>query len=132
MRAFIAHSYHDSPESILDSIKRALADVGVQAFSFVESYPAFCDSRHMMRAAYQELVGSDFLIAEASNKPIGVGIEVGFAYANKIPIIYLCKDGLPVSTTVQGCSRFTIVYETTGDLELRLKETMIELTNNVS
>jgi 2'-deoxynucleoside 5'-phosphate N-hydrolase len=41
----------------------------------------------MMAQAFLDIGQSDFLIAETSDKGIGIGIEVGYARAKQKPII---------------------------------------------
>ncbi len=81
----------------------------------------------MMKIAFEEIDSADFLIAELSTKSIGVGIEIGYAFAKNKPIFYLRKKGTEYSTTAAGCSNFVIVYEDELDLIERVEERLIDL-----
>ena len=76
----------------------------------------------MMDAAFQEINRSDILIAELSKKAIGVGVEVGYACARGIPIIYLRNEKSEHSTTVSGSSNEHIIYKNPADLRQQLKK----------
>ncbi len=77
--------------------------------------------KEMMKTAFEEIKSSDFLIAELTTKSIGVGIEIGYAFALQKPIIYLHKKGSEHSTTASGSSTYTIEYKDKDDLIKQLK-----------
>jgi len=77
----------------------------------------------MMETAFLEIDKSDFLIAELTTKSIGVGIEIGYAFATGKPIVYLRRKDSEYSTTASGSSTYNIEYENENDL--------IELMDNV-
>lgn len=72
--------------------------------------------KEMMKVAFEEIDSSDFLIAELTTKSIGVGIEIGYAFAKKKPIFYLRKKDSEYSTTASGCSVSVFEYENEIDL----------------
>ncbi len=89
----------------------------IELMVFVDVYN-FTDNQEkkMMQAAFKEIDSCDVLIAELSTKSIGVGIEIGYAYATKTPVIYLKKNEAAYSTTAAGCSKTTINYTHVKDL----------------
>lgn len=123
-RAFIAHSYDDknTQEAVLRCIDDALMSYGAEGFSFVEKYPPYPLGQEttMMNDALDELSKSDLMIAEVSTKAIGVGIEVGYARAKGIPIVYLKTSKSEWSKTVRGCSSAVIEYSSLNDLSNKL------------
>lgn len=70
----------------------------------------------MMKTAFEEIDSSDFLVADLTTKSIGVGIEIGYAFAKEKPIFYLRKKGSEYSTTASGCSNYVVEYENELDL----------------
>ena len=74
-----------------------------------------------MQQAFADIDSSDFLIAEVSEKAIGVGIEIGYAVAAKKPVIYLRNELTEHSTTAAGAANKVIIYQNTSDLEQKLK-----------
>ena len=67
-----------------------------------------------------EIDRCDLLIAETSEKGIGIGIEVGYARAKGKPVIYCRHQEAEHSTTVSGMSDFQLVYQDTEDLKTKL------------
>ncbi len=65
----------------------------------------------MMQAACEAIRQVDLLVAEVSEKAIGVGIEVGYAAALGIPVIYLRKADSDYSTTVGGLAAYSLIYD---------------------
>lgn len=126
MRAFLAHSFDErhGQEELLTCIEDVLNTFGVEAFSFVKSYPPYGagEEQKMMDDAFRELSKCDILIAEASTKAIGVGIEVGYAKSRSIPVIYLYSAESPASKTIMGCADFTIKYTDTESLTAQLSK----------
>jgi len=76
----------------------------------------------MMKQAMKEIDSCDLLIAETSEKGIGIGVEVGYAKARDKPIIYVRKKEAEHSTTVSGISDFQIIYSNIDDLKLQLSD----------
>lgn len=107
------------------SIVDTLARFEIQPHVFVDSY-SFSASREkeMMQQAMNDIDHCDLLIAETSDKGIGIGIEVGYAKAKGKPVIYIRHNNAEHSTTVSGISDFQIVYTDAGDLEKQLSETL--------
>jgi len=120
MQAYIAISYNKrkqlQPE--LDAIKEVLKLYSIIPFVFVDNYNFDADQeKEMMQAAFAEIDKCDLLIAEVSDKAIGIGIEVGYAKAKKIPVIYLRRATAEHSTTIAGASDYSLIYSGVEDLK---------------
>jgi nucleoside 2-deoxyribosyltransferase len=76
--------------------------------------------KDMMEQAFEDISQCDLLIAETSEKAIGIGVEVGYAKAKEKLIIYLRQTDAEHSTTVSGTSDFQVVYKNVVDLEEQL------------
>ena len=125
MQAYIAISYNKKnqlqPE--LDAIKEILKQHSIIPFVFVDNYnfnPS--QEKEMMQIAFAEIDKCNLLIAEVSDKAIGIGIEVGYAKAKNKPVIYLRHVDAEHSTTVSGTSDHAVIYTDTGDLQKQLNE----------
>lgn len=107
------------------SIADTLTRFKIQPHVFVSNY-SFNPSqeKEMMQQAMNDIDHCDLLIAETSDKGIGIGIEVGYAKAKGKPVIYIRHNNAEHSTTVSGISDFQIVYTDAGDLEKQLSETL--------
>lgn len=108
-------------EQELDAITVVLRRHGIEPFIFVDRYHFdISQEREMMDHAFAHISQSDLLIAETSYKGIGIGVEVGYAKAQGIPIIYLRHSHADHSTTVSGTSDFHFFYTDTHDLAAHL------------
>ncbi|GHN01218.1 hypothetical protein WSM22_27070 [Cytophagales bacterium WSM2-2] len=125
MKAYISVSF--SKRKRLDkeilAIRECLSSLGINSLIFVDNYRfAANEEKEMMKQAMEDIDKCDFLIAEVSDKGIGIGIEAGYAKAKGKPVIYLRHVDAEHSTTVSGISDFSIIYSDSGDLKTRLLE----------
>ncbi len=121
--AYIAISYSKRKELAeeLAAIKEALLASGISPFVFVEQFQFnVSQEKEMMQEAMRQLDAADLLIAETSDKAIGIGIEAGYAKAKGKPVIYLRNKIADHSTTLSGISDQQIVYENNIDLKEKL------------
>ena len=130
MTAYISISY--SKRKLLDkeltAIIKTLNEFKINSFVFVDNYkfdPA--QEREMMQQAMTDIDNCDILIAETSDKAIGIGIEVGYAKAKNKPVIYIRQKNAEHSTTVSGISDFQIIYGNINDLQIQLADTIRQL-----
>ena len=99
-------------------------------YIFVDHYKFdLTQERQMMQQAMTDIDHCDILIAETSDKGIGIGIEVGYAKAKGIPVIYVRKTDAEHSTTVSGISDFQIAYADANDLQKQLAKILNEIAN---
>ncbi|MEM8889690.1 MAG: nucleoside 2-deoxyribosyltransferase [Bacteroidota bacterium] len=123
----ISLSNRGSLENELVQIQEVFEEKGSEVFIFVDHYHFQKEQeKEMMKAAFQEIDRSDLLIAELSKKAIGVGIELGYARAKGIPILYLRQKGREHSTTASGSSDFHLIYENPRDLGQQLQQLLSE------
>lgn len=123
MRAYIAVSF--SKRKLLNKeitiIAGTLKSYDVASFVFVDNYKfAPEQEEEMMKKSMEEIDNCDILIAETSEKAIGIGIEAGYAKAKKKVVIYLRHQDAEHSTTVSGISDFRIIYANIDDLQSKL------------
>jgi nucleoside 2-deoxyribosyltransferase len=90
MTAYISVSYSKRKlvDKELNAIIDTLNDFNIAPFIFVDSYKFdLKQERKMMQQAMADIDNCDILIAETSDKGIGIGIEVGYAKAKEKPVI---------------------------------------------
>ena len=124
MTAYISISYHkrNALEKEVQMIKETLNECGITPFVFVDTYQFSAQQeRPMMQQAMKDLDRCDLLIAETSDKGIGIGIEAGYAKAQRKPVLYLRHKDAEHSTTLSGLSDFGVVYENGTDLKQQLR-----------
>ena len=113
MQAYISISFSKRKEleKEVQAIKNALQKCGISGFVFVDEYQFSAkQEKKMMQKAMEDVEKSAILIAEVSEKGIGIGIEVRYAKAKNIPVIYVRNSSSEHSTTVSGIADFKIIY----------------------
>ena len=100
----------------------------IASFVFVDHYKFdLSEERQMMQQAMTEMDQCDLLLAETSDKGIGIGIEVGYAKAKGKPVIYLRQKDAAHSSTVSGISDFQIIYLDRSELQVKLAAVLREI-----
>lgn len=130
MKAYVAVSYNkrQSLSNVLNCITTTLKQYRIEPLVFVDQYQfTITEEKQMMQQAMAAIDDCDILIAETSDKGIGIGIEVGYAKAKGKPVIYVRHADAAHSTTVSGISNFQIIYTSNADLAEALKNIIIQL-----
>ena len=123
MKAYISVSYSSRKaiDGEITTIIDTLNEFNISSLVFVDEFKfELVQESQMMKQAMIEIDNCDLLIAETSDKGIGIGIEVGYAKAKGKPVLYLRKKDAEHSTTVSGISDFQIIYINTKDLHFQL------------
>ena len=124
MHAYIAISYAGRKrlKEEMEGICSTLGQCGITPFVFVDQYQFTAeDEKGMMQKAMEEIDQSDILIAAASEKAIGIGIEAGYAKGKNKTVIYIRHHNAEHSTTLSGISDHQIIYVDLPDLGQKLK-----------
>ena len=134
MTAYISISYskRKSLQKELNAIAGTLKIFSIEPSVFVDNF-TFSPSqeREMMQQAFTEIDKCDLLIAEISDKAIGIGIELGYAKAKDKPVIYLRNKNAEHSTTSAGASDYKIIYNDADDLSQQLSEVLKKIYTQV-
>jgi len=118
-KAYLAISYSKRKQfdKEVESLQNLFNSNNIELLVFVDKYDFNTNQeKEMMKVAFEEIDSSDFLIAELTTKSIGVGIEIGYAFAKEKPIFYFRKKDSEYSTTASGCSISVLEYENELDL----------------
>ena len=135
MKAYISISFSKRKErnEELNSIGKVLSTYKIKPFVFVDNFNFTSEQeKEMMHEAMKAIDDCDLLIAETSDKAIGIGVEVGYAKAKGKPVIYLRNNNTDHSTTVSGISDFTISYNDINDIEEKLHAVLANLISQIS
>lgn len=122
-KAYIAISFKNRKKlpAEVDAIKETLQKNDLQPIVFVDDYIFSPEQeKEMMAQAAKDISSSSLLIAELSEKAIGVGLEVGYAAALNIPVLYVKNEEAEYSKTVGGLSSGNISYRDADDLAMQL------------
>lgn len=129
MKAYISVSFNNRNllKNQLAAISDTLTDFNITPLIFVDKYKFdLAQERDMMARAMMDIDSADILIAEASVKAIGIGVEAGYAKAKGKPIIYIRHQDAEHSTTISGISDYIIVYVNADDLKKKLAQLLSE------
>ncbi|HEU5164766.1 MAG TPA: nucleoside 2-deoxyribosyltransferase [Chitinophagaceae bacterium] len=132
MKAYISISYNKRQElnDELQSIIQALKELHIKQFVFVDNFKFSSDQeKEMMQQAIVSIDDCDLLIAETSDKGIGIGVEAGYAKAKGKPVIYMRNRNAEHSTTVAGISDFQIIYDDIKNLREQLTVVLSRVIN---
>ncbi|MEK6960782.1 MAG: nucleoside 2-deoxyribosyltransferase [Nanoarchaeota archaeon] len=128
MKAYLAIKYHEDLKNreLIDHISRSLREAGFKDTVSIRDHERWGATRltpqKLMETAFRDIAESDTLIVEFSEKGVGLGIEIGYAYAKGIPIIVIAKRGSEISSTLQGIARETFFYDRPEELTEKLKK----------
>lgn len=126
-KAFISYSFADKNKfrSFDRQLKSFLKqNFSIETYSFVFDFKKKTNNSTLMKAALKKINESDLLLAELSQKAIGIGVEVGYAKAKGKRIIYLHRVGSELSTTIDGVCDLRIEYKDIPDLLVQLKNVL--------
>ncbi len=123
-RAYLALSLSMRPmlNQVVEVLQEILEEQGIALFVFVDHFsftPA--EESAMMQQAFLEIDHADLLIAECSEKAIGVGIEAGYALGKGKNVWYLRQINSPHSTTLSGAAQKSFIYSDPADLGNQIK-----------
>ena len=131
MIAYISISFNqrDKLDQEVDALVRVLNNFKITPFLFVDNYQfAPTQERIMMQQAMDDIDKCAMLIAETSDKAIGIGIEAGYAKAKGKPVIYIRRNTAAHSTTLSGISDFQIIYASVQNLEQQFGSVITQIS----
>ncbi len=112
----------------ITAIREVLSACQINLFIFVDQYHfAPEEEQQMMQQAFRDISESDLLIAEVSEKAIGVGIEIGYAAALGKPVIYLRHARAEHSTTAAGTAGYSVIYTNAAEIPTLLAPIIAKL-----
>lgn len=73
-----------------------------------------------MQKTFDIIDSSDLILIEFSEKGTGLGIEAGYGYSRKKPILVIAQEGSDISATLQGITDPILFYRDRIGLEMKL------------
>lgn len=124
-RAYLAISFSHRPvlEPVVSAIRELMNGFGIELFVFTDHYFFAAEQeKDMMKQAFKEIDGCELLIAECSEKAIGVGIEAGYALGRGKQVWYIRQENSPHSTTASGAAHKSFIYCDIDDLTSQMRK----------
>lgn len=121
MKAYITCpvSYTQNRLDILPHVKQVVEEAGIEPFVFEIGG----DAKDIFDRDYSNLASSDIIIAEASERSHGVGIELGLSYSLGLQRILLLSAGSTVSKLAEGMPETSVIhYKDSEDLKVQLAQ----------
>lgn len=128
LRAYIGIKYHENynNKSVVDKISSVLEKKGYKTICIVRDIRDDGQTKYtpneLMELTFEKINACDLVVIELTEKGVGLGIEAGYAYANKIPIITMAKRGFDISETLVGISNRIITYDDIENIDIELKD----------
>jgi nucleoside 2-deoxyribosyltransferase len=129
MKAYIAIKYHadQSNRERIEGISAALEQQGYETVCITRDLEKWgevqFDSGTLMQRTFDEIDASDVVIVDLTEKGVGVGIEAGYAFAKRIPVVTIARRGSDISETLRGISQGILLYDRYDDLAHLLAKT---------
>ena len=121
--AFMSIKFYegDTTKQIISEITEALKEAGIENFVMVRDVEKWGEihlpsDALMPDYAFPKMEASDMLIVEFSEKGVGLGVGAGYAFAKKVPIYIIAKEGSDISSTIGGLARAVIFYKEPKDI----------------
>lgn len=126
MRIFITAKFKQGKnKKEIEHLCNLVKQAGFEDFCFirdVENYKkTFDDPKKLMQRAKKEIVKSDALLIDMTDKPTGRAIEAGIAYALGKKIIIIFQKGTKIKDTSKGIADLIIAYNNISDIVPKLK-----------
>lgn len=123
MKVYLAIKYHSdhANKDFIIELANKLENVGIDSIVAVKDLEQWGElhfsPQQLMNLSFKQIDLCDALILEFSEKGVGLGIEAGYSYAQKIPIYVVAKQGSDISTTIQGIATSIYLYDQLSELD---------------
>ncbi len=116
-KAFFATKYYKNNynKKKIENITEALEKANLKIISMVND-KMFCGknkptSEKLMKETFKKINKCDIFVADLSEKSIGVGVEIGYAFALKKPVVVISNKKSNISSTIKGVAKQVICYK---------------------
>ncbi len=125
--AYLAIKFHENNNNkeLIENISKSLAEAGIKITSMARDFEKWGKvhflPEELMKLTFELIDKNEMLIVEFSEKGVGLGIEAGYAFAKKKPIIVIAKESSDISNTLKGISKEIIFYNNPKELANKFK-----------
>lgn len=122
-KAFLAITYPTNKKKV-DNIKASIKAAGLSVKCFATDYKkdGQVPLKELMRDAFNWMDGCDLILVDMSKISLGIGIESGYAYVKKIPLIAIHKKGTKTSNSMIGIADLVFEYKKYPDITKKISE----------
>ncbi len=124
MKAYLAIKFKEdqSNRKLIEDVSASLAAVGVETYVMARDFEKWGAVKNvwpdvLMAHTFRAINEADIVVVEFSEKGVGLGIEAGYAFAQRKPIIVVAKEGSDISSTLRGIAKRILFYKNHEDLE---------------
>jgi len=138
MKAYIAIKFHPDARNRdkIEKISQILKKSGIDTSCMIRDKENWgkrkFTTKKLMQMTFKEIDKSDFIIIDLTEKGVGLGIESGYAYATKKPIIVIAEKESDISSTLAGIASEVLLYDKIEDIyKLKiLKHGKVKISEN--
>jgi hypothetical protein len=125
MKVFIAIKFKEGQDSeTVPVLKETIKAAGHEPYAFVDE--GYIDNeKEMMSRASAMLDKCDLMVVEASWESFGVGIQTGYFYSQKKPIITVFRKDAKIAGTLKGISTACVEYTDFTELREKLSAALV-------
>jgi nucleoside 2-deoxyribosyltransferase len=122
MKAYLGIKFHPDNRNrdMIDLISQVLGSCGFETVCIRRDIEKWGDVHlspdELMAKTFEVICSCQLTVIDLTEKGVGLGIEAGYAYAQRIPVITIAREGSDISSTLQGISRDVYLYRNAGDL----------------
>lgn len=122
MKAYFAIKFHEDYRNSekINKITSILDKKGIKTICITRDFEEWGEKQfevnELMRISFEQIDKSDFILVDLTEKGVGLGIEAGYAYAKKIPILTIAQEKSDISNTLKGISKKIFWYKEIEDL----------------
>lgn len=116
MKTYLAIKYHPDARNRdkIEKISEVLKSCSIETFCMFRDKEKWgkvkFDPKELMQMTFEAIDESDFVLVELTETGYGTGIEAGYAYACKKPIVVVAEKGSNITPTLAGIADEVFLY----------------------
>lgn len=132
VRVFLSIKYYEDNRNrvFIEEFSYVLRQRSIDLVCIVRDVEAWgsvsFNPKELMAATFALIRSCEYLVVDLSEKGIGLGIEVGYAAAQQIPILAIAPKNTEFSTTILGVAYSCIEYVDCLDAARQVFENIVK------
>ncbi|MDX2321919.1 MAG: hypothetical protein QNK26_15135 [Moritella sp.] len=114
--------YHpdNANKSIISEFEKCFAKHNLKSYCVARDMEKWGErsfsAKKIMQETFAKIDEVDLVVIDVSEKGVGLGIEAGYAKAKGKELIVTIKNGIEISTTIQGTADKIITYNKVSEI----------------